>query len=128
MAKSPKSESKLPPAPDNMIRLFEKAIEAVPGAQVRNMFGYPAAFVNGHMFAGLYDDYMVVRLPKEDLDAFFKLADARTFEPMPGQPMREYGVVPPSVLKSDAELGEWLGKAFDYAKSLPAKPPKKKKA
>jgi len=128
MPKTKKPDRKLPPVPNDMIRLFEKAIESVPGAQVRKMFGYPAAFVNGHMIAGLYDDYMVVRLPKDDLDAFFKLANTRTFEPMPGRPMREYGVVPPSLLKSESELVAWLGKAFDYAKSLPAKPPKKKKA
>jgi TfoX/Sxy family transcriptional regulator of competence genes len=29
-------------------------VAALPEIQQRKMFGYPAAFVNGHMFAGVF--------------------------------------------------------------------------
>ena len=43
--------------------------QTLPEAQVRKMFGFPAAFVNGQMFSGLYDDYMFVRLSPEEMFA-----------------------------------------------------------
>jgi TfoX/Sxy family transcriptional regulator of competence genes len=118
---------KLPPAPNEMVVLFDQVIQSVPGAQVRKMFGYPAAFLNGNMFAGLYDNYMMLRLSPHDLKTFLEHYKSHLFEPMPGRPMREYGVVPPALLTSESELMEWLGKSFDYVNSLPPKQPKKKK-
>ena len=119
--------SKLPPAPAELVARFGKVIESVPGAQVRKMFGYPAAFLNGNMFAGLYDNYMIVRLSPKDIKAFFELHNSHAFEPMPGRAMKEYAVIPTAVLNSESELAEWLGKSFDYVNSMPAKQPKKKK-
>jgi TfoX/Sxy family transcriptional regulator of competence genes len=127
MPKTDKSAPKMRPAPEHMKTLFERVVGPLPEAKIRKMFGYPAAFVNGNLFSGLFDDYMMLRLSPDDLKAFFKLDGTRPFAPMPGRPMREYAVVPPALLKSDADLFEWLGKAYDYAKSLPPKKPKKKK-
>jgi TfoX/Sxy family transcriptional regulator of competence genes len=127
MPKTEKSTPKMPPAPPEMVALFQRLVGTLPGAEVRKMFGYPSGFVNGNLFTGLFDDYMMIRLSPDDLKAFSKIEGVRPFAPMQGRPMREYAVVPPALLKSDAELFEWLGKAYDYAKSLPAKKPKKKK-
>ena len=92
-----------------------------PQAQVRKMFGYPAAFVNGNMLAGLFQDSMMLRLSASDLTDIREQAGAQPFEPMPGRVMREYVVVPNAILKSKAELRTWVGRAFAYASSLPAK-------
>jgi hypothetical protein len=35
--------------------------------------------------------------------------------------MREYVIVPDAIVRSEAELSKWLGDAFAYADSLPAK-------
>ena len=122
-----KTEKKLPPAPDEMVKLFERVIGTVPGAQVRKMFGYPAAFINGNMFTGLHNNYMILRLSPDDLNTFLKLPGSHPFEPMPGRPMREYAVVPATILSVESELVEWLGKSFDYVNALPPKQPKKKR-
>lgn len=49
-------------APRELIKTFEDALATVPGAQMRKMFGYPAAFVNGQMFTGVFQDRVFVRL------------------------------------------------------------------
>ncbi len=108
-------------APAEMVSTFERAMADVPQAQVRKMFGYPAAFVNGQLFAGLFQDKMFLRLSADDLALCLKSKGAAPFEPMPGRPMRAYAVVPRSVLKSKAQLNGWLGKAFAYASTLPPK-------
>ena len=119
--------NKMPPTPSEMITLFERVIKSVPEAQVRKMFGYPTAFLNGNMFAGLHGDSMILRLSPKDLKVFFEMPNTHAFEPMPGRPMKEYAVVPPALLGSEPELVKWLGRSFDYVNSMPAKQPKKKK-
>lgn len=121
------SPNKMSPAPQEMITLFERVIKTVPGAQVRKMFGYPTAFINGNMFAGLHDNYMIVKLAPDDLKMLMQSHKTHLFEPMPGRPMKEYVVIPPAIINSEPELVEWLGKSFDYVNSFPAKQPKKKK-
>lgn len=85
------------------------------------MFGYPALFANGNMFAGTYQDKIVVRLPEAERSELLKLKDAGAFEPMPGRPMKEYAVVPPQVIARSSALTTWMEKAFRYALTLPPK-------
>jgi TfoX/Sxy family transcriptional regulator of competence genes len=89
------------------------------------MFGYAAAFTGGNMFAGLHEAGLVMRLPEKEREAFLGQEGARPFEPMPGRVMREYVVAPDSLADAPAALRDWIGKAFRYASSLPAKPAKK---
>ena|SRR5579864_8508634 len=114
-------------APPELVALFEKVMVAFPDAQLKKTFGFPAAYVNGQMFTGLHNESMILKLPPEDLKSFLAFDGAHAFEPMPGRPMREFAVVPPSLLNSEPELVEWLRKAFAYVGSLPPKPPKKPK-
>lgn len=125
---SPKAAPRWRPAPDELKQVFEKAIQAFPDAEPRKVFGYPAAVINGHMFSGLHQDDMILRLADDDRTQLLKRAGARVFEPMPGRPMREYVVVPPSIRDSKTQLKNWLGKALAYTRSLPAKAPKTRNA
>ena len=63
------------------------------------MFGYPCAFVNGNMFAGLFQDRIFVRLSPDDRSGLDRTHGAIDFEPMPRRPMKAYAVVP------DADAG-----------------------
>jgi TfoX/Sxy family transcriptional regulator of competence genes len=107
-------------APPELVARFAALIEGVRGAQTRKMFGYPAAFVSGHLFTGVFQDHTFVRLSADDHARFMKIPGATPFEPMPGRPMRGYVVVPPPVLASP-RVRDWLDKAFANAKSLPPK-------
>ena len=113
-------------SPPELIAAFDAAFPASP-AQRRQMFGYPAGFVNGNMFTGLHQENWMVRLGEAELAALLKLPGAKPFEPMPGHVMRSYGVLPPSVIADAKALKTWLGKALAYAGSLPPKAGKAKK-
>ncbi len=127
MPGKPPSKGQWQPAPEPLVQAFEKAVGSVPEAQMRKMFGYPACFINGNMFAGLFADKMFLRLSDRDRESFLRLKNAGLFEPMTGRPMREYVVVPPTLLNSQAKLAPWLDKALEYAKSLPPKASKSKR-
>jgi TfoX/Sxy family transcriptional regulator of competence genes len=83
------------------------------------MFGYPALFLKGNMFAGTFQDKIVVRFGEDRTITGSKTAKA--FEPMPGRAMKEYIVVPDAVMKSPAKLRAWIAHAHGYARTLPAK-------
>jgi len=108
-------------SPEELVKVFEEALDNWPGAQIRKMFGYPAGFVNGQMFTGLHEDKMFVRLSPKDLAVFMQIDGAAPFAPMQGRPMREYAVIPASILHDSTALHDWLVKAFDYTLSLPPK-------
>jgi TfoX/Sxy family transcriptional regulator of competence genes len=106
-------------SPPELIAAFEKAKPADPSVISRPMFGYPALFLKGNMFAGTYQDKIVMRFG--DDRTIPEAKTAKTFEPMPGRAMKEYVIVPDVVIKSPAKLRLWMDHAHAYAKTLPAK-------
>ena len=106
-------------APAPLVARFEHAVAALPEVQQRKMFGYPAAFVNGHMFAGVFQASLFVRLAEKDRTELIEKEGATPFAPMPGRVMREYVVLPPSIVESEAKLTAWLSRASRYVASLP---------
>ena len=108
-------------SPPVLVRAFDHAVEALRGAERRQMFGYPAMFVNGNMFAGLVRDTMVPRLAAKDRDRLLATPGATPFIAMKGRVMKQWAVVPSAMLKSPRQLRRWLGKALAHGRSLPPK-------
>jgi hypothetical protein len=111
-------------APARLIETFGATAPGPPAAQ-RKVFGYPTAFINGNMFFGIFGENMFLRLPK-DLQQKMIESGGRTFEPMPGRTMREYVVLPDSVVGNRGELKGWIAKSLAYARELPIKAASKK--
>ena len=107
-------------SPPELIAAFDAAFPSAP-AERRQMFGYPAGFVNGNMFTALHQEDWMVRLSEPDRSALLAFPGARLFEPMPGRPMKDYVLLPPPVIADRRALGEWLAKALAYAGRLPPK-------
>ncbi|HJZ92024.1 MAG TPA: TfoX/Sxy family protein [Gemmataceae bacterium] len=123
-AQKPAGKGKRPKwkaAPPALVAAFEQLVGALPGAQLRKMFGYPAGFVNGHMFAGVFQDQVFVRVGPEDHEQLLSQDGAAPFEPMPGRPSKESIVLPPSVVASEAKMREWIARALAHAAGLPPK-------
>lgn len=111
-------------SPEALVRTFENAMKDFPMVQQRKMFGFPAAFINGNMFVGLFNDRMMLRLSPADAA---KLGDAIPFEIMPGRAMKGWFEIPQMILKSPRELSAWMQKAMEVTKTLPAKAKKKQR-
>ena len=113
-------------APPSMVELFDEVLPQAPQVERRKMFGYPAGFANGHMFMGLFQEHMVLRLDTTDREAFLALPEAEQFEPMPGRPMREYVMATPTMLEDTDELRPWIQRSLGFVLSLPPKEAKAK--
>jgi TfoX/Sxy family transcriptional regulator of competence genes len=110
-------------SPPELIARFDHLAGLAPVATRRLMFGFPSLVLDGHMFMGLYEDHLVLRLAADDRAALFE-AGGQVFSPMAGRPMKDYVVVPAAVLADDDAMGGWVDRAVAYAASLPPKTPK----
>ena len=115
-------------SPGHLQEAFAAALDRFPGAERRQMFGYPAAFVNGNMWTGLHTTNWVVRLPDDAREELFRMDGAKPFEPVPGRPMTGFATLPPSLLADPEALHYWLSQAWQHAATMAPKEPKAKPA
>ncbi len=112
-------------SPPQLVAMFESVVPYMPGVVAKPMFGYPACFVNGHMFMGLHQEDMIVRLSEADRKSALAIEGSRVFEPMPGRPMKEYVALAPQLLEDRDEIRAWVARAVAYGNALPGKLAKK---
>jgi TfoX/Sxy family transcriptional regulator of competence genes len=112
--------TKTPPA---LVAAFERAKPERPDVERRTMFGYPAFFVNGNMFAFTFGPKVAVRLG-EAARARAAKAGATPFEVMPGRAMKDYVAVP-APATTGAALRRWVADGLAHAETLPKKTTKK---
>ncbi|MBI3914322.1 MAG: TfoX/Sxy family protein [Chloroflexi bacterium] len=101
--------------------MFESAQKDFPIAERRQVFGSPAALVNGNMFTGLQNDKMILRVSDADAAALRQEHNAKPFEPMPGRAMKDWIALSQSLLDDAREWNVWMQRAFGHTQALPPK-------
>ena len=119
----PREMPKFTKTPPALIAAFDAASPSRAGVERKTMFGYPALFLKGNMFAFTFGPNVAVRLDDAGRAKALK-SGAGPFEPMPGRPMQEYVAVPAAQMKG-AALKKWIADGLAYADTLPAKAAKK---
>jgi TfoX/Sxy family transcriptional regulator of competence genes len=102
--------------PSEIVAAFDAASPSRADIERKTMFGYPALFVKGNMFAFTFGPKIAVRASA----ATRAKAGIKRFEVMPGRAMGEYVEVPAKEMKS-AALKRWMAEGLAYASTLPAK-------
>ena len=121
---APRGPMKMPKPSEDAKAAFARIVPDEPAVTIKPMFGQMSAFVNGNMFAGIFGEELMVRLPEDEI-AKVKKQGGRDFEPMPGHKMGGYVIVP----------GDWratppaalIKRALEVTRKMPAKKPAKKK-
>ncbi|HME55173.1 MAG TPA: TfoX/Sxy family protein [Candidatus Lokiarchaeia archaeon] len=114
-------------APEDLVELVAVKMKDVP-CQYRKMFGYPAYFINGNMFIGMFADKIFIRLSKEDIAELQGTHDDITpFEPVSGRAMKDYVVLPPEIYQDEELFTSLIAKSVEHTSSLLEKKKKKKK-
>jgi TfoX/Sxy family transcriptional regulator of competence genes len=112
-------------APDELVDFINNKL-AGKNCDYRLMFGFPAYFVNGNMFAGLFEDKLFLRLSDSDIEVIKKNFDIIPFEPIPGRRMKNYMILPKELYTNDNEFNKLIDKSMQYTSLLPNKKTKKK--
>ena len=110
-------------SPSWLVELFQ-ALQPEVGGSPRKMFGYPCAFDNDQLFTGLFADGLFVRLDERGRQELLAIQGAAPFAPMKDRPMREYVVLPPTMLEDEDPVKEWMRRAREYVRALPPKKPR----
>lgn len=106
---------------------FARLLPKHPDATPKKMFGYPACFVKGNFFIGLYEEDYVARLPGELKNRLPDMKDAAGFNPMgKGGGMKDWWIVPKAVTADEERLAHFIDAAFEQVLTLPEKEKKPK--
>ena len=114
---------------EKLVKLLDETVAGLEfdgPVDYRPMFGCPAYFTGGNLFAGVWQETWMLRL-SEDERAEITAAGGRPFEPMPGRQMKEYVALPESMISDPDAARAWVRKAAAYAASLPPKEKKPRK-
>lgn len=104
------------------VALFARILPLDPRIERRQMFGCPCAFANGIMFMGVHQGSLFLRLGEADRAHVVTTHGARLFDPMGGRPMREYVVVPETILADAPVLADWVARSMAYALTVVRSP------
>jgi TfoX/Sxy family transcriptional regulator of competence genes len=108
------------------LALYERVLQTFPQIE-RKGNANPYTSLNGNMFTLLHSSgTLAFRLADEEREKFLKKYKTTLFEAY-GTVMKEYVVVPDSLLKKTPELAKYLAMSYAYAKTLKPKPASKKK-
>lgn len=105
---------------EDVLKIYDKVVDANSNF-VRKGKTMPYTSANGHMFSLLNKDgELGIRLSKEDTVKFDETYGAKPFISY-GATMREYVLIPESLLGDEETLRKYLQKGFEYVMSLPPK-------
>jgi len=112
---------------ENKLAIYEKVVATNPSIE-RKGDTMPYTSLNGNMFSLLgKDGSLGFRLSKEDRKEFLDKYKSGLMEQY-GAVMKEYVLVPDTLLNSPKELKKYFELSYAYAKTLKPKPASKTKA
>jgi TfoX/Sxy family transcriptional regulator of competence genes len=109
------------PHDEDLANRIRELVASEPDVAEQRMFGGLAFLVGGNMsVAASGQGGLMVRIPPDDTDALLAKPHARPFE-MRGREMQGWLRVDPEGLRTKRQLGPWVRRGVEYARSLPAK-------
>jgi TfoX/Sxy family transcriptional regulator of competence genes len=117
----------LKPSPGLIVE-FKAMVAELRGAEPRKMFGYDAAFVNGNMAVGLWQNTCVVKVSERDAQRALASGQAIPFAPMKGRVMTGWLELSEELAHDPEELLAWAERAVAHVSTLPPKARKFAKA
>ena len=90
------------------------------GVSSRAMFGGVCHLLHGAMVAGVWKEFLILRLGEDAADFARELPHVRPFD-ITGRPMKGWVMVEPAGVRTGAQLKNWLGQARTFVETLPRK-------
>jgi len=99
---------------------IDSAAKRWQNVEKKKMFGGVCYLLKGNMAFGIYRDFLIVRMEKEQAEQSLKDRNAQPFD-MTGRPMAGWIMVKEAGWKGRAGLAKWMGIGKKFALSLPGK-------
>jgi hypothetical protein len=105
-------------------RGLSERLEAIcgqrPGMAEKKMFGGIGWMLDGNMVAGVYQDFLIVRVGEEGAKSLLREKFVKPMD-ITGKPMKGWLMVSPRGYDSDADLRRYTEAAVAFVKTLPPK-------
>ena len=96
------------------------ALNDVPGVVEKKMFGGIGFLLQGNMACGVNGANLIVRISPDSYAAAINQPFVRPFD-MTGRPMKGWILVAPEGVKTKRQLGAWVRRGVEFARTLPPK-------
>jgi TfoX/Sxy family transcriptional regulator of competence genes len=104
----------------NLDERISKMTASWEKAGKRLMFGGVCHLLHGNMVAGVWKDFLILRLGMEGAEKALELPFARPFD-VTGRAMKGWVMIESAALEKDSDLIEWLEEARAFVETLPPK-------
>lgn len=105
---------------ESLARRVRDAVARRRGIVEKKMFGGVVFLLNGHMLVGVWKDWLIVRLGREEGEAALAEPHVRPMD-ITGKPMTGWVLVEPDGVEQDAQLHGWIQRAASFVATLPPK-------
>ena len=109
----------------NLEEKIDTAAKRWQNLEKKKMFGGVCYLLKGNMAFGIWKDFLIVRLDKEEGEKSLKDRHVQPFD-ITGKPMAGWIMVKEAGWKGQARLDKWIKAGKDHALSLPQKTVKAK--
>ena len=98
----------------------------IPGVKAGKMFGLPGYYIDGKLFACVWEDGVSLKVPTKVREELLKKRGVGPFVPMEGSPMKEWVLIRRKDSRDFLKLEDAFISSVEYVLSLPKKSPRKK--
>ena len=95
-------------------------LSTAAGFSSRKMFGGVCHLLHGNMVAGVWKEFLILRLGTDAADFARELPNVHPFD-ITGHPMKGWVMVEPAGMRTSAQLKKWLEQAQSFVETLPPK-------
>jgi len=105
---------------ENLAARIRDASVRKKGIEQKKMFGGVGFLLNGNMLVGVWKNSLIVRLGPDNYDDALLEPHVREFD-ITGNPMKGWVLGEPEGVEDDEQLKDWIERALNFVKALPAK-------
>lgn len=105
---------------EGLAQRIRERLDEERGVTEKRMFGGLAFLVDGNMSVGVVGEELMVRVGADAYEATLALPHAREMD-FTGRPMKGFVYVATAGFEGDEDLGAWVDRGLDFARSLPRK-------
>jgi TfoX/Sxy family transcriptional regulator of competence genes len=108
-------------------KVLDEMLLEIPGVEPGKMFGLPGYFINGKLFACVWEDGVSLKVPQEVRDRLLEQKGVEPFVPMKNRPMKEWVLIKKKNSKDYLDYEDSFIAAIEYVLVISKKKPRKKR-
>ena len=99
-------------------KVLDEMLLDIPGVKPGKMFGLPGYFINGKLFACVWEDGVSLKVPEGLRAELLEQEGAEPFVPMKNRPMKEWVLIRRKDSRDFLEFEDAFVSALEYVLSL----------